>query len=120
VLKRSLLFYCLFNSGFAIAAPAANEDLQLSGRALANYQVCTQMAEDMGDNVMHSYYAEMFADGSAELNGYSPKQQQIAINEFNRSVQKLGKINKQAMGQLCLSRFDTLSRKMQEKKLSAQ
>ena len=32
-------------------------------------------------------------------------------------MDKLGKIDKQSMGQLCLSRFDLLSRKMQEKKL---
>jgi hypothetical protein len=67
---------------------------------------------------MVSYYSEMFADSSAEVNRYSEKQSEIVVKEFKRSVNKLVKINKQVMGQLCLSRFDPITRKMQENKLA--
>ena len=69
---------------------------------------------------MHSYYADMFNDSSAEINAYPKSQSAVVYHELTRSSQQLAKINRQTMGQLCLSRFDLLSRKMQEKKISWQ
>ena len=99
------------------AAPLSDENLKVYGRALANYQVCARIAADLDDKTMLSYYSEMFNDSSVEINTYPKYLSKIVIKEFNRSVDKLSKIDEQSMGQLCLSRFDSLSRKMQKKKL---
>jgi hypothetical protein len=119
LLKRIIIFCCLLNISVASAETLSGQNLKLYGRALANYQVCARIAASLGDKTMHSYYAEMFNDSSAEINTYPKSLSYIVIKEFNLSVDKLSKINKQNMGKLCLSRFDSLSRKMQEKKLSA-
>lgn len=104
----------------ASAEILSDQNLKTDGRALANYQVCAQIADLIGDKAMHSYYAEMFNDSWAVINTYSKNQSYIVIQEFDLTLDKLGKINKQNMEQLCLSRFDPLSRKVLEKKLSAE
>lgn len=102
------------------AAPLSDESLKVSGRALANYQVCAQIAADLDDKTMLSYYSEMFNDSSVEINTYPKDLAHIVIKEFNSSVDRLSKIDKRSMVMLCLNRFDSLTRKMQEKKLSAE
>ena len=119
MIKRILIFCCLLNISLSFADTSSDESLQVYGRALANYQVCAQIAAELGDKTMHSYYSEMFNDSSAEINAYPKSLSAIIFNEFHRSADKLAQIDKQSMGQLCLSRFDLLSRKMQEKKLAA-
>jgi hypothetical protein len=109
---------CLINSCFSFADPLTDNSLKVAGRALANYQVCEQLAADINDKAMVSYYSQMFADSSAKINRFTEKQSEFVIQEFKRSVNKLLKINTRVMTQLCLRRFDPLTRKMQEKKLA--
>ena len=119
VIKKVILFYFLTNTCLSFASPVSNESLQLSGRALANYQICAQIAENIGDKTMHSYYSEMFKDSSAANRHYSQQQSQIISLEFNKSIVKLADIEQSIMAIICAKRFDLLTRKMQEKKLAS-
>lgn len=119
MIKKTILFCILTKACIAVAEPINNETLQLSGRALANYQICAQVAEDLGDKTMHSYYSEMFNDRSIEINQYPQSDSQIVFLEFNKSIIKLANISLPAMTIICSKRFDSLTRKMQEKKLSS-
>jgi len=118
VLKTVIIFCCLLTARAASADTLNTENLKVYGRALANYQLCTQIAGELGDKIMLSYYAEMFNDRSAEINAYPERLSAFIYQEFKRSEEQLAKIDRQSMGLLCLSRFDLLSRKMQEKKLA--
>ena len=115
--KKFFLFYCLVTISAAFAEPLSDAKLKLSGRALANYQTCSLVAKEIPDKVMESYYLEMFNDSSANIKSYPKKSYETVISEFNRSVDKFKKIDKQIMTMFCLKRFSPLSRKMQEKKL---
>ena len=118
MIKRLILFYCLANTCLSFAEPLNDENLKIYGRSLANYQVCAQIAGELDDKAMRSYYSEMFTDSYAEIKAYSQELFQIIVKEFDRSVDKLAEIDKQSMATLCSSRFDALSRKMLEKKLA--
>jgi hypothetical protein len=119
VIKKVILFCFLANSCLAFAEPLNDKSLQLSGGALANYQICSQIALELGDKTMYSYYSEMFNDRSVEITHYPQKKSQIAFLEFNKSVVKLANIALPAMTMICLKRLDLLTRKMQEKKLAS-
>lgn len=93
------------------------ESLKVQGRALANYQICTEVAQSMGDLVMASYYAAMFDDSLVAIEKTSKKDSIIIFDEFQRSLDKLSEFAKQSMGKLCLSRFDPLARKIHKDKL---
>jgi len=116
VIKTVIIFCCLLTACAASAETLNTENLKVYGRALANYQLCAQIAAESADKTMHSYYAEMFNDSSTEINAYPKSQSAIIYHEFTRSAAQLVKIDRRSMGKLCLSRFDLLSRKMQEKK----
>ena len=114
-----MLFCFLTHACISFATPVSNKSLQLSGRALANYQMCAQIAENIGDKTMHNYYFEMFKDSTAANRHYSQQQLQIISLEFNKSIVKLANIDQAIMAIICSKRFDPLTRKMQEKKLTS-
>ena len=64
------------------------------------------------------YYAEMFADTLSAIHHYPKEQSKIVEQEFQLSINKLSKLNEQSLALFCASRFNQLSRKMQEKKLA--
>lgn len=113
-----IIFCCLLIARSASAEALNTENLKVYGRALANYQLCAQIAAESGDKTMHSYYMEMFNDNSVEINAYPKSLSAVIYHELKRSSAQLAKIDRQSMGKFCASRFDPLSRKMQEKKLA--
>lgn len=112
-----MLFLLLFYIPVSSAKAFSDEELKTVGRALANYQVCSDISSDMGDSVMLSYYSEMYNDSLRESETYQKTQSDIVFNEQRSSTVKLAKLDRKNLGELCLSRFDLLSRKMQENKL---
>lgn len=111
--KNVIIFCFLLTTCLSFATTLNESDVKIVGRALANYQVCSEIAEDQGDKVMHSYYSEMFNDSAAEIRTYPLHLVDIIYREFSDSVDRLKQIDKQGMKQFCLSRFGELSRKMQ-------
>ena len=116
--KKLLLVCCLLNSEALLAQPLTAEKLMVSGRALANYQTCSQLAQELGDSAMYGYYSDMFHDSAAIINRYPESQSKIVYGEFTRSMIKFKRLNKMRLGAFCSSRFSLLSRKMQERKLA--
>ncbi len=108
-----LLFY------ISTSAAGANTDLELKtlGRSLANYRLCSDISVELDDKAMFNYYSEMYNDGLLKVAAYSQSGAEMVNKELQMSALKLAKIDRASLGGLCLSRFDLLSRKMQENKL---
>lgn len=115
---RNIIFFLLFYISISSAKTFSDEELKIAGRALANYQVCSEISSEMGDSVMLSYYSEMYSDSLRESKNHPKIQSDIVFNEQQSSTIKLAKLDRKNLGELCLSRFDPLSRKMQENKLA--
>lgn len=118
MIKTVIIFCCLLTARSVSADTLNTENLKVYGRALANYQLCAQIAAESGDKAMRSYYADMFNDRSAQIKAYPENLSAVIYQEVKCSEEQLAKIDRQSMGLLCLSRFDLLSRKMQENKLA--
>ncbi|WP_354624629.1 hypothetical protein [Psychromonas sp. MME2] len=95
----------------------ANVDLQEDGRQLANYQACAAVAKRINDLALQHYYEEMFEDSASDIRYYPLNESEVVYRTFFKSVKLLKKVAPASMEAICLSRFDALSRKMQEKKL---
>lgn len=117
MVKYLFIFCLLLKTGLVFADLQSDKNLQASGWALANYQTCSHIAESMGDKAMFNYYSEMLTDSSEKIKLYSKKQSDIVSRAFEQGIAKLGNLNQKSMELFCLSRFDALSRKMQDKKL---
>ncbi|WP_019613002.1 hypothetical protein [Psychromonas ossibalaenae] len=117
-MNRLLIFILLFNIPLA-AATVNEQDLKILGRALANYQLCSDISVELDDKAMFNYYSEMYKYSLLQVSTYSHNDAEIVSEEQQRSMLKLAKIDRKSLGGLCLSRFDLLSRKMQENKLAA-
>ncbi|WP_028864234.1 hypothetical protein [Psychromonas aquimarina] len=117
-MNKLLIFVLLFNAQLLSAAAAAEQDLKILGRSLANYQLCSDISVELDDKAMFNYYSEMYNDSVLELKAYSTAQVKTVTAEQYWSVFKLAAVDRKSVGLLCLSRFDLLSRKMQENKLA--
>ena len=111
-MKFLLLSISVFLS---LSTVASEKDLKLTGRSLANYQLCAEISKQLGDTKMEHYYSEMFNDTVLEVRYYPLNESEIIFKEELKSRAKLAKIDTRNMQSLCLNRFDFLSRKMQKK-----
>lgn len=103
-----LFFTCLFS--WAESSWAENNDE--IGRSLANYEVCAQTSVVLDDPQMYFYYKKMFNDISLRVLALDNRRANQVYEIWRQSEQILGKLNSITMQQMCLSRFDDLSRKM--------
>ncbi|MFT6927418.1 MAG: hypothetical protein ACJAZP_003052 [Psychromonas sp.] len=102
------------------AKPLSDQQLKLTGRALANYQLCSDVAEDRNDPAMFHYYNDMYNDSLRAGKLLYIGGVQVIFTEQQKTAIKLDQIDKDSITLLCLSRFDGLSRKMQEQKMAAE
>jgi hypothetical protein len=99
------------------AQPLSDQPLKITGRALANYQICTEVAQNRKDSAMFHYYRDMYNDSLRAGKLLSIGQVQVIFAEQQKTAIKLAQIDKNSITLLCLSRFDDLSRRMQEPKI---
>jgi hypothetical protein len=93
-------------------ATANNSDPDELGRSLANYKVCSQTAIDIDDHKMHFYYQKMLNDIGLSILAFNDTDAREVYLAWDKSEKVLLKIDKQSLLKICLSRFDSLSRKM--------
>jgi hydroxyethylthiazole kinase-like sugar kinase family protein len=91
----------------------------MAGNALANYQVCETLSTHFNDPVMAYYYQDM-----KELSRVDNKRA-FTLNDIDKIEEEymsafsiLNKLNKPSLFQLCLSRFDTVSRQHYKTRLN--
>jgi len=119
-MKILTIIVFLFISVALQAKQIRDQQLKITGRALANYQLCTDVAEQRKDPAMINYYSEMYADSLRASKMLYIWQVQVIFDEQKKTAIKLTEIDKNSIALLCISRFDDLSRKMQEQKISEQ
>ena len=95
---------------------AQKTDYDELGRALANYQICSEVSISIKDDLMFQYYQKMFNDISASLLSINDKDVKQVYLAWNQSEEVLVNLNLEVLEIMCLSRFDELSRKMLNKK----
>jgi len=117
-MKNIIALFLLFYLPASFANVLSDEEVKILGRSLANYQICAAISVEMGDPVMLSYYSDMYNDGLLKRNTYPKNKLEMVIAEQQSSATKLAGIDRKSLGELCLSRFELLSRKMQKNKLA--
>ena len=116
-MKIFTIFIFLFISWQINATQISAQQLKITGRALANYQLCTNVAERRHDQAMFNYYTEMYFDSLQAGKMLTIWQVQVIFDEQQTTASKLAEIDKEDITQLCISRFDRLSRRIQEQKI---
>jgi hypothetical protein len=119
-MKNILLLSLVFFITAVNATQITDEELKTSGRALANYHLCADIAKKQNDSTMYYYYNEMYDDSLLGSKMLPIWQVQVIFDEQQKSRQKLAKIDKNSFEKLCLSRFDELTRKIYETKMEAE
>ncbi|WP_025562763.1 hypothetical protein [Psychromonas sp. SP041] len=110
------ILFCLCTSTYAEVLDDVKNNIELKakGNALANYDVCKSLATQSGDKVMAYYYDEMHRLTITEttLGSQADKQLQVEIieSEYDKALSILKKVNSAGFYQLCLNRFDSVSR----------
>lgn len=118
-MKILILTVFLFVSLALNAKTLSDQQLKITGRALANYQLCADVAKTRQDQAMFNYYRDMYKDSLRAGKLFQIWEVHIIFDEQQKAAMKLAQLDKEAIAQLCLSRFDALSRKMQEQKIRA-
>jgi hypothetical protein len=119
-MKNILLLSLVFFITAVNATQITDEELKTSGRALANYHLCADIAKNKNDRAMYHYYIEMYDDSALDSKMLPIWQVQIIFAEQKESSQKLAQIDKSTFEKLCLSRFDELTRKIYETKMETE
>ena len=94
---------------------AQKTDFNELGRALANYQACSKVAVTIKDDLMFNYYKKMFNDTELALLNINNEQAKHVYSAWDKSEKVLSHIGLHSLQNICLSRFDALSRKMLNK-----
>ena len=119
------ILFCLCASTYAEVVVDVKNDIELKtkGNTLANYDACKSLATHAGDKVMAYYYDEMhrLTITDTTLGGKVDKQLQVEIieDEYDKALSILKKINSAGLYQLCLNRFDSVSRQYYTTKLAS-
>ncbi|MDN2663905.1 hypothetical protein [Psychromonas sp. 14N.309.X.WAT.B.A12] len=117
-----VLLFSLF-SFFALAKEQPvlpnQETLKSIGDALANYEKCQGLAESEGDSVMAYYYQDIKQTTLAENTAYSEAELAYINSEYEKGTLLLSYINSAGLYQLCLNRFDSVSRQYYKAKLNS-
>jgi len=117
--KLLFLIILLWQPAFLNAQSVVNEQkLNEVGRALANYQVCESLAKQFNDPVMAFYYAQMTLLSEQESSMLEASQLQSIKDHKHNALSVLHKLNKASLFQLCLQRFDDVSRQHYQKLLA--
>lgn len=91
-----------------------NIDLKMIGHTQANYEMCKSLAKQFDDQVMVYYYDQMLKMNKSEhqVNSarYDQTQLEVIKNEYKKAFLILNKVNSASLHQLCLNRFDPVSR----------
>ena len=95
---------------------AQKADYDELGRALANYQACSEVSLSIKDDLMFQYYQKMYNDISVSLLSVNDKDVKLVYLAWSQSENVLANLNLETLKIICLSRFDELSRKMLIKK----
>ena len=119
-MKKHLALSLFFLFTAVSAEQVTDEQLKTSGRALANYKLCADIAKLRQDGAMVHYYSEMYHDTLLESKKLPIWQAQIIFDAQQETSHKLSKIDKSNFERLCLSRFDELTRKIYENKIEAE
>ncbi len=82
------------------------------GRSLANYQACSKVAVSINDEVMVNYYQRMFNDATISMLSINNEEGRLLYSVWDKSEKVLSHIGKQGLQEICLSRFDNLSRSL--------
>lgn len=95
--------------------------LKTIAHAQANYVRCKSLAKKFDDQVMVYYYDQMLQSSKAENEAnsqiYNVLQLQTIENEYEKALLILNKVNSASLHQLCLNRFDPVSRQHFQAKL---
>lgn len=94
-------------------------ELKGTGKQLANYQACAKVAKNINDPALFHYYNDMFEDSAEAIRFYPLNHSEIVFKAFFQGKILLAELDSTSFASLCLSRFDSLSRKMQEAKLAS-
>ena len=110
---------CVFTYAETPDVVKNNTELKALGNTLANYDKCKSLATQSGDKVMAYYYDEMhrLAMTEAKLESEVDKQAHIIKGEYDKASSILNRINSTGLYQLCLNRFDSVSRQYYTSKL---
>ena len=112
---------CLCASTYAETSDVVKKNIELKalGNTLANYDMCKSLATQSGDKVMAYYYDEIhrLAMTETKLGSEVDKQVKIIEDEYDKASSILNKINSAGLYQLCLNRFDSVSRQYYTTKL---
>ncbi|MEL0660838.1 hypothetical protein V6255_17020 [Psychromonas arctica] len=97
-----------------------NIELKALGNTLANYDMCKSLAIQSGDKVMAYYYDEIhqLAMTETKLGSEVDKQVKIIKDGYDKASSVLNRINSAGLYQLCLNRFDSVSRQYYTTKLA--
>ncbi|RBW42751.1 hypothetical protein DS885_14580 [Psychromonas sp. B3M02] len=122
-MKYSVVLLISLLSSFALAkeqtVPVNQEALKTIGDKLANYEQCQVLAESEGDAVMAYYYQDIKQTTLAENTAYSEAELAYINSEYKKGALLLSHLNSAGLFQLCLNRFDPVSRQYYEAKLKA-
>lgn len=113
-MKALIIALLLFNHSLIWANTTEKQELDELGRSLANYQVCSEIAVIIKDELMFSYYQGMFNDARLHLLTKKAERSKQVYSSWQRSEKVLLKIGEDNLQQVCLSRFDELTRKIQK------
>lgn len=98
-----------------------NIDLKMIGYTQAHYEMCKSLAKKFDDQVMVYYYGEMLKMNKSEhqVNSvrYDEVQLEVIKSEYRKAFLILNKVNSASLHQLCLNRFDPVSRQHFQSKL---
>jgi len=122
-MKYSIVLLISLFSFFASAKEQSvlpnQEALKAIGDTLANYDKCLELAESEGDSVMAYYYQDIKQTTLTENSAYNDVERAYINSEYEKGTLLLSKINSAGLYQLCLHRFDSVSRQYYEAKLNS-
>ncbi|GLS89263.1 hypothetical protein GCM10007916_03300 [Psychromonas marina] len=108
-MKAIICMLLLFSQSVAWAN---NRDTDELGRSLANYQICSQISNDINDREMLIYYQKMLNDIRLSILHFKATDATEVYLAWDKSEKVLLKVGMQNLQKICLSRFDALSRQM--------
>lgn len=112
------LFSCFALSNEQAVLPD-QDVLKTIGDSLANYDKCQRLAENQGDSVMAYYYQDIKQTTLTENTTYNESERAYIDSEYKKGILLLSQINSAGLYQLCLNRFDAVSRQYYEAKLKS-
>lgn len=116
--KYLIVLILLFQSNYAYAG--SKENIKTAGDTLANYQVCETLSTQFNDPVMAYYYHDMKEMSRIDNEkSFNVSDVSEIEDEYANAFSILNKLNQSSLFQLCLSRFDAVSRQHYKTRLNS-